>query len=148
MTPARTVHLLADEETKLIDNVFQANAGKKCVTFTSPDRGSGCSWLVSRIAERLKQRAGAKVCVVEAKEARIAELANEFDYVLVDASASEAASAGRLTDGVVMVLAANATQRDAAISMRMTLEAANIPILGAVLNKRTFPIPDRIFKYL
>jgi len=28
------------------------------------------------------------------------------------------------------------------------LKAANIPVLGAVLNQRTFPIPDNIYNRL
>jgi Mrp family chromosome partitioning ATPase len=55
---------------------------------------------------------------------------------------------GRFTGGVVLVLAANSSRRDTAINTKMMLESANVPILGAVLNRRTFPIPDKIYKYL
>ena len=55
---------------------------------------------------------------------------------------------GRMADGMVLVIAADASKRDIAVNTKMLLDAANIPILGAVLNRRTFPIPDKIYRYL
>jgi succinoglycan biosynthesis transport protein ExoP len=83
---------------------------------------------------------------------RIAELRGEFDYLLIDApplnSYSDAMVFGRLADGVVLVLEANATRRETALRVADSLRAANIPLLGAVLNKRTFPIPAALYKRL
>jgi capsular exopolysaccharide synthesis family protein len=81
---------------------------------------------------------------------RMAELRKEFDYVLVDTPAlgpyTDALVAGRLADGVVLVLEANSTRREAAARVTENLRAAQIKILGAVLNKRTFPIPEFIYR--
>jgi Mrp family chromosome partitioning ATPase len=81
---------------------------------------------------------------------RIAELRSAFDYVLIDApplnSYADAMVFGRLTDGVVLVLEANATRREAAVRVTESLQATRIPVLGAVLNKRTFPIPSALYK--
>jgi len=83
---------------------------------------------------------------------RIAELRGEFDYLLIDApplnSYSDAMVFGRLADGVVLVLEANATRRETALRVADSLRVANIPLLGAVLNKRTFPIPAVLYKRL
>ncbi|HLH31341.1 MAG TPA: CpsD/CapB family tyrosine-protein kinase [Terriglobia bacterium] len=88
----------------------------------------------------------------EAMKNRIAELAREFDYVLIDTPAlkpcADSSLIGRLTDGVVLVIAANSSKRDIAVNAKMMLDAADVTILGAVLNRRTFPIPDRIYQYL
>src|SRR5437016_3130241 len=46
------------------------------------------------------------------------------------------------------VLAASSSRREAARSAVEKLKAANVPLLGAVLNKRTFPIPDLIYSKL
>jgi Mrp family chromosome partitioning ATPase len=215
MTPAQIVQLLNDEENKLIDYTFLASeAGATSITFASPERYSGCSWLVSRIAQRLAERVDGSVCAVDANlhwpalhrtfgvenergllqatmqhdepirdftqrhgdanlwvlpsggtlsnsnavlnteniKARVAELNREFDYVLIDTPAMKSSPdcgfIGRLTSGVVLVIAANSTKRDTAINTKLVLEAANVHILGAVLNRRTFPIPDRIYQYL
>jgi len=83
---------------------------------------------------------------------RIAELRSAFDYVLIDApplnSYADAMVFGRLADGVVLVLEANATRRETALRVAERLQATKIPVLGAVLNKRTFPIPSALYKRL
>jgi capsular exopolysaccharide synthesis family protein len=79
-------------------------------------------------------------------KARISELRQEFDYVLIDSpplnTYSDGVVLGQLSDGLVLVLEANATRREAALKITDGLRSAKIKILGAVLNKRTFPIPD------
>jgi Mrp family chromosome partitioning ATPase len=83
---------------------------------------------------------------------RIAELRSAFDYVLIDAPALnsyvDAMVFGRLADGVVLVMEAHATRREAALRVAQSLQATRIPVLGAVLNKRTFPIPSALYKRL
>ena len=83
---------------------------------------------------------------------RFAELRTEFDYVLVDAPPmsryADAITLGQVTDGFVLVLEANATRREVALMAAENLRAAHIRILGAVLNKRTFPIPSVLYKKL
>jgi len=82
-------------------------------------------------------------------KSRFAELCAEFSYVLVDAPpASESTESlvfGRLADGVVLVIEAHATRRESARKVKENLEAANVRLLGAVLNKRTFPIPESLY---
>jgi protein-tyrosine kinase len=72
--------------------------------------------------------------------------------VLVDAPPlsryADAVTLGQVTDGFVLVLEANATRREVAQMAADSLRAANIRILGAVLNKRTFPIPTSLYKKL
>ncbi len=83
---------------------------------------------------------------------RLADLRLEFDYAVLHGSPagvfSEATLLGNLTDGVVLVLEANSTRRVVAQKTRDALHAANVRILGAVLNDRTFPIPQRIYERL
>src|SRR5580704_5711093 len=88
----------------------------------------------------------------DALRKRFAELRDEFDFVLVDAAPlsryGDAISLGQVTDGFVLVLEANATRREVAQMAADSLKAANVRILGAVLNKRTFPIPTSLYKKL
>jgi succinoglycan biosynthesis transport protein ExoP len=81
---------------------------------------------------------------------RIAELRKEFDFVLIDTAAmsvsNDAISLGSFSDGVVMVLKANASRRETARQAIQDLQGGNAKVLGAVLNQRTFPIPDTIYK--
>ncbi len=86
----------------------------------------------------------------ERLKARIAELRAEFEFVIVDAPPltryADAIALGQVSDGLVLVLEANSTRREAAQVAASSLRASNIDILAAVLNKRTFPIPDTIYK--
>jgi Mrp family chromosome partitioning ATPase len=83
---------------------------------------------------------------------RLNELRSEFDYVLIDCpSMSEsnvALSLGSVADGVVLVLKANATRKDKARGAVRDLQNAKVKVLGAVLNQRTFPIPENIYNKL
>jgi capsular exopolysaccharide synthesis family protein len=85
-------------------------------------------------------------------KSRVAELRNTFDYVLIDAPPlneySDAIALGQISDGLVLVLEANATRRESAVRIAETLRASNIKVFGAVLNKRTFPIPDGLYHRL
>ena len=82
----------------------------------------------------------------------IAELRQEFDFVIVDAPPlnrySDGIVLGQLSDGLVLVIEANTTRREAVAAITQSLQAAKVPILAAVLNKRTFPIPESIYKIL
>jgi capsular exopolysaccharide synthesis family protein len=85
-------------------------------------------------------------------KARVAELRKEFDYVLIDSpplnTYADGVAVGQLADGLVLVLEANSTRREAAARVADSLRAAHIRILGAVLNKRTFPIPESLYNLL
>lgn len=88
----------------------------------------------------------------EQLKASLREVRKEFGYVLVDAQPvgqpADAAALGPATDGVVLVLEANATRRVAALSAKEALAAAGVRLLGTVLNDRTFPIPEKLYRRL
>lgn len=83
---------------------------------------------------------------------RLGELVEEFEFVLIDApavgSGSDAVLLGQMADGVVLVLEANSTRRETARMAKESLESANVKLLGAVLNNRTFPIPEALYRKL
>jgi Mrp family chromosome partitioning ATPase len=78
------------------------------------------------------------------------ELRKEFDFILVDAPAlnlyTDALSLGRIADGVVVVLQADSTRRESALRGLQSLRDAHVEVLGAVLNQRTFPIPESVYR--
>jgi succinoglycan biosynthesis transport protein ExoP len=83
---------------------------------------------------------------------RFQELREEFNYILIDAPAlnlyTDAIALGRVTDGVVVVLQADSTRRETARKGLESLRQAHIEVIGAVLNRRTFPIPDFVYRRL
>jgi len=88
----------------------------------------------------------------EALRTRIWQLRAEFDYVLVDAPAlnlyPDAMTLGSASDGIVLVLKANSSRRESAQKILQEAKAANVCLLGVVLNQRTFPIPASIYSWL
>lgn len=89
---------------------------------------------------------------LERVQQRLAELRAEFDYVLVDTTPlslrNDGMTLGAWSDGVALVLKANSSRRETARRILQELQAANVPVLGAILNQRTFPIPDKIYSWL
>jgi Mrp family chromosome partitioning ATPase len=83
---------------------------------------------------------------------RIQELRDTFKYVVIHSAPlrveTSAMLVSRWTDGVVLVVEAHSTRRDAARRVKGMLEAANVSLLGVVLNNRTFPIPESIYRRL
>jgi polysaccharide biosynthesis transport protein len=79
----------------------------------------------------------------ERMRALLPELQREFDYVLIDApsmdSGDDSVMLGRNAEGVILVLRANSSRRESARKAMRNLEHANVRVLGAVLNHRTFP---------
>jgi len=72
--------------------------------------------------------------------ARIEELRDEFEYVLINASplhsSADAILLAQGSDGVVLVLEAHSTAKQAALRAKEMLQRANVKVLGAVLNNR------------
>jgi Mrp family chromosome partitioning ATPase len=83
---------------------------------------------------------------------RLAELLDEFEFVLINAPSvildGTATLLGPLVDGVILVVEANSTHREVARKAKERLESANVRLLGAVFNNRTFPIPAAVYSRL
>lgn len=80
------------------------------------------------------------------------ELRRHFDYVLVNApSAGTNANLmqfAQLSDGVIFVVEANSTRRETTKRFKESLEEVRVRVLGVVLNDRTFPIPESVYRKL
>jgi Mrp family chromosome partitioning ATPase len=71
---------------------------------------------------------------------------SKYRYVLIDCPSlretQDAVRLAPLADGMVLVVEANRTQKDQLLYAERTIESAKGKILGHVLNKRTYVIPD------
>jgi Mrp family chromosome partitioning ATPase len=80
------------------------------------------------------------------------ELRDRFDYVLIDApslgSSADAVLLGKMADGVILVVEANSTRKQRARIAKAAFDEAQVPLLGAILTNRTFPIPESIYRKL
>ena len=76
----------------------------------------------------------------------------EFAHVVISAPPvglySDAALLAQNTDGIVLVLEANATRWRTARKVKQALENARVTVLGTVLNNRTFPIPEKLYRMI
>jgi len=82
----------------------------------------------------------------------IDELKSHADWVLFDSppihTYSDAAILANEVDGVIMVVQAEKTKWEVAQSARDKIAKGNTQILGAILNKKQFHIPNLIYKFL
>jgi protein-tyrosine kinase len=80
----------------------------------------------------------------------LSDLRKQFGHVLINAppvtSAAHTALLGQLADGVILVIEANSTRRDAARTAKELLATANVKLLGAILNKHSSTLPEALFK--
>ena len=142
--------------------VFDVSREGDCVSdlfeLQRPANDSGEALLYSRIEENLwiatQANAGLSASPDPAAnlEDWITDLRNNFTYVLVHADpvalSSETGVVGRLSDGLVLVIEAESTDRELTKQVKTELENTNVQILGAVLNRIRNPIPRRINDWL
>jgi Mrp family chromosome partitioning ATPase len=90
--------------------------------------------------------------VYDRLSSRMTELRGQFKYVVIHSSPLDLDSASILlsscTDGVVMVVEADTTRRETARRMKQNLDAANVSVLGVVLNNRSFSMPEALYRRL
>jgi protein-tyrosine kinase len=86
----------------------------------------------------------------DAMRLRLSELRKEFDYVLLHCSPlpnfDDAMALAQCADGLVLLLDVNSPCRELAATATRRVRAAGIKLLGAVLNKRSFPQPDALHR--
>jgi Mrp family chromosome partitioning ATPase len=83
---------------------------------------------------------------------RLTELCTRFEHILISAPPAdlhaESVALGQAVDGVVLVVSANVTRRDAVVRVKSRLDALRVPVLGIVLNDRTYPIPQSLYRLI
>ena len=82
----------------------------------------------------------------------VARLREKFEYVLIDSAAvgvnPETSTLCDMVDAVVLVVRHGGTRREVVRRAKETVERAGGKILGVVLNKRKFPIPEFLYRRL
>jgi Mrp family chromosome partitioning ATPase len=80
------------------------------------------------------------------------ELGAHFDHLIISIPPvdlyAESLALGQCVDGVLLVLEANVTRRETVRHVKTRLEDLDVPLLGVVLNNRTFPIPEALYRRL
>ncbi len=88
----------------------------------------------------------------DAIEKRLADLRSAGDLVILHTDNllhyPEILSLADQLDGVALIVRASHTRRAAIEAVRAQMTAAEIPLLGAVLLDRIFPIPEKLYRLL
>jgi Mrp family chromosome partitioning ATPase len=79
-------------------------------------------------------------------------LRQQARYILLDCpslrKSNEAIGLASLVDGVLLVVEANRTTKEQVSYLERSVSDAGGRVLGHVLNKRTYPIPESVFSRL
>ena len=134
-----------ERDRGLVDSLEQAGSIRQFASWIGPDN----LWFLS--AGAVAQNSTILLNSNRLTD-RLVELRAAFDYLLMNAppltAFADGMVLGRMVDGVVLVLDADTTRREAAVRVTESLRNSKIPVLGAVLNNRTFPIPAAVYKRL
>ncbi len=80
------------------------------------------------------------------------EVRQRYDFVLIDSAPALRSSQTRTiapkTDGVIVVARANQTRWEVVLELKRVLERDGARLLGSVLNKRQFVIPQALYRFL
>jgi hypothetical protein len=154
-TPARVCMLVTDEGLNSLGPEF---GGPRADGGDTPESAGAARATPLQLRRNLwlvpprVWRAGECVATFPWTRRRLAELRGDFDYAVIHAppvgARGEAETLAQLTDGLILVLEAHRTRRMLARMTRQKLQTANVPVLGAVLSGRTFPIPERLYRRL
>lgn len=144
-TPSLHVHFDAENLTGLADGIQVSTPIRNMAIRIA----AGNLWLIPA-GPTLHN--GSLLMVMDRLKIRIQELRQEFDYVLINAPATDRYTdpvvLARTADGLILVIEANSTPRATIERAKASLMTAEIRLLGAVLNNRTFPIPQSIYERL
>jgi hypothetical protein len=101
------------------------------------------------VAERASDGVSEAVEAFDHLGERISDLFNSFDFAILHATAArpeDLVPLAREVDGVLVIVADNITRRDQALRLVQMLRAATATVLGVVMTKRTYPIPETIYR--
>jgi Mrp family chromosome partitioning ATPase len=120
------------ETGPISDYVQKVRDRQLSVVTTGAATSQATAWVADRIIER------------------VGELRGLFPFLLIDSPAInlyiDAAVLGGIADGAILVIDAESTRREVALQAKEALTAAKLQLLGAALNKRSFPIPEFIYR--
>ena len=138
----RLSRILGIKETTSISGKF-VSVGEQCVQI-----GSNL-WLAG--TDLMTDDRGALLPVEELKR-RLTQLGAAFEYLLIDGPgvrvSKDAEILAHSADAAILVVEADKTRRTRAAKAKESLEAAGVRLLGTVLNNRSFPIPEKLYKLL
>jgi len=134
------------------------------VLFTAATAMAGTSMVARKLSETLVAVSGKRVSLVDTarmertrsapnlERALIEKLKKDFDYVVIDAPpVLEAPEIGlwiEPSDAMYFVIPSEEVRKPVVDKALEAVRRFSVPVLGVVLNKRKYPIPERIYRFL
>jgi len=131
--------------------------------FTSAAPMAGTSSIAREFSKKLAYRRGKRVILIDdnkidhlskhnLEKLLIDKLSSDYDHVVVDASSllgtPEIIHWFKQADAIYFVVEAGKTRRQVIEKAIATIQRYPAPILGVILNKRRYPIPEPIYRLL
>lgn len=148
------------------------------IAVTSACSGEGVTHVTRRIADQLEEHSPGSILLVNISELHrndrafadstgdmsawrsswqyrrdcITRWRSEYEYVIMDCPSlswsGDATGITRLVDGTLLVVEANRTRKQQLQHAERQLQLAGGHVIGYILNKRRYLIPDWIYRYL
>lgn len=122
----------------------------------SPVQGSGVFPLGNKLSlaypQLLDYKQGQVLAPAQDLKRQLLQLRQSFEFILIDAPGAnvgaDAIVLSQIADAAILVIEANSTRKVAALKAKKAMENARVELLGVVLNNRSFPIPERLYRRL
>jgi Mrp family chromosome partitioning ATPase len=147
------------------------------IAFTSATSGEGVTYVSNKIASQLSTSSSGSAIYLSSADlrggawsggpmregavpkiawedwrGRVANLRARYRYSIIDcpslSTGSDALSLAPHMDGIVIVVAANETHKAQVANAERQIQMVNGKVLGYLLNKRKYMVPDWLFKQL
>jgi Mrp family chromosome partitioning ATPase len=147
----------ADNErgyAELALKLFQGPGAPSTIAFVAVTSGAGVTRTVQRLAAELlrSQKSVAAVKAASETPRSIVDLRANSDCVLIDCkpldTSADLLRFAAVADGVVLVVEAGRTTKDELERAGRLIQEARGKLLGCVLNKRRYPIPNWLYRLL
>jgi Mrp family chromosome partitioning ATPase len=136
-------------QMEMDDGFIDAMKGSRPIAGYAKHVGKSNLWLMSSGAVGREPNGALNPARLHA---RFSELRTQFDYLLIDtpavASYPDGVLLAQMADGAILVVESNSTRRESARVVKENFDAAKVPVLGVVLNRRTYPIPEALYRRL
>jgi hypothetical protein len=134
---------------------------RRTVLFTSAAPLEGTTMVAREFSKKLAYRSGKRVILIDdnkidhlsksnLEKMLIEKLSKEYDHIVVDASSllgtPEIIQWFKLADAIYFVVEAARTRGQVIEKALDTIRKYPAPILGMILNKRRYPIPETFYK--
>jgi hypothetical protein len=161
--PVRQLKSTCEALVQRILQESQQYSSSCVVALVSPHSGAGVTQITRILADSLRGDADHNIAIVSASElangdtgfngtdirSSLETLRKMYRFVLIDCGSirhtQNAMRIAPLVDGVVLVAEANKTQKDQLVHAERIIENLDGRILGYVLNKRSYVVPNWLY---